>query len=215
MRTTATIIMMTMMMMTKGILLHHHGRLHHYHYYNDHHHDHHYHHHQHHHHPRYFHNQFNVPWSVSNTHVHVATMWYVNHALHVNSASWWGGTAQSFLLTVMKSLLRLPHLLPETINRWKQGEKWSTRRSRPTTSSSQYHVPKPKTVGCLTSQQHASVSKGRICSDNFTCCYTETEVADQIFHLTQSQYTDTGPTSPNTDPISPGAWQGCHWSASF
>ena len=25
-------------------------------------------------------------------------------------------------------------------------------------------------VGCLTSQQHASVSQGRICSDNFTCC---------------------------------------------
>ena len=25
-------------------------------------------------------------------------------------------------------------------------------------------------VGCLTSQQQASVSQGRICSDNFTCC---------------------------------------------
>ena len=36
-------------------------------------------------------------------------------------------------------------------------------------------------VGCLTSQQHASVSQGRICSDNFTCCHTETEVADQCF----------------------------------
>ena len=45
-------------------------------------------------------------------------------------------------------------------------------------------------VGCLTSQQHASVSLGRICSDNFTCCHTETEVADQTFYLTQSQYTD-------------------------
>ena len=67
-------------------------------------------------------------------------------------------------------------------------------------------------VGCLTSQQHASVSQGRICSDNFTCCHTETEVADQTFHLTQSQYTDTGPTSPSTDPITPGAWQGSHWS---
>ena len=33
-------------------------------------------------------------------------------------------------------------------------------------------------VGCLTSQQQASVSQGRICSDNFTCCHTETEVAD-------------------------------------
>ena len=70
-------------------------------------------------------------------------------------------------------------------------------------------------VGCLTSQQHASVSQGRICSDNFTCYHTEIEVADQTFHLTQSQYTDTGPTSPSADPITPGAWQGSHWSANF
>ena len=70
-------------------------------------------------------------------------------------------------------------------------------------------------VGCLTSQQHASVSQGRICTDNFTCCHTEMEAADPTFHLTQSQYTDTGPTSPSADPITPGAWQGSHWSANF
>ena len=70
-------------------------------------------------------------------------------------------------------------------------------------------------VACLTSQQHASVSQGRVCSDNFTCCHTEVEVADQTFHLTQSQYSDTGPTSPSADPITPGAWQGGHWSANF
>ena len=70
-------------------------------------------------------------------------------------------------------------------------------------------------VGCLTSQQQASVSQGRICSDNFTCCHTEIEVEDQMFYLTQSQYTDTGPTSPSADPIMPGAWQGSHWSANF
>ena len=68
-------------------------------------------------------------------------------------------------------------------------------------------------VGCLTSQQHARVSQGRICTDNFTCCHTEIEAADQTFHLTQSQYTDTGPTSPSADLITPGAWQGSHWSA--
>ena len=62
-------------------------------------------------------------------------------------------------------------------------------------------------VGCLTSQQQASVSQGRICSDNFTCCHTEIEVADPTFYLTQSQYTDTGPTSPSADPITPGACQ--------
>ena len=70
-------------------------------------------------------------------------------------------------------------------------------------------------VGCLTSQQHDSVSQGRICTDNFTCCHTEIEAADQVFHLTQSQYTDTGQTSPSADPITPGAGQGSHWSANF
>ena len=68
-------------------------------------------------------------------------------------------------------------------------------------------------VGCLTSHQHASVSQGRICTDNCTCCHTEIEVADQTFYLTQSQYTDTGPTGPSACPIMPGAWQGSHWSA--
>ena len=70
-------------------------------------------------------------------------------------------------------------------------------------------------VGCLTSQQQARVSQGRICLDNFTCCHTEIEVADPMFYLTQSQYTDTRPTSPSADPITPGAWQGSHWSANF
>ena len=70
-------------------------------------------------------------------------------------------------------------------------------------------------VACLTSQQQASVFQGRVCSDNFTCCHTEIEVADPTFYLTHSQYTDTGPTSPSADPITPGAWQGSHWSANF
>ena len=64
-------------------------------------------------------------------------------------------------------------------------------------------------------KQHASVSQGRICSDKFTCCHTEIEVADPTFHLTQSQYTDTVPTSPSAYPITPGAWQDRHWSANF
>ena len=38
---------------------------------------------------------------------------------------------------------------------------------------------------------------------------------DQTFYLTQSQYTDTGLTSPSADSIMPGAWQGSHWSANF
>ena len=35
----------------------------------------------------------------------------------------------------------------------------------------------------------------------------------KAFHLTQSQYTDTGPTSPRADPVTPGTWQGSHWNA--
>ena len=44
-------------------------------------------------------------------------------------------------------------------------------------------VPYGLLVGCLTSRQHASVSQSqrRICSDNFMCCHTEIEVADQNF----------------------------------
>ena len=63
--------------------------------------------------------------------------------------------------------------------------------------------------------QHASVSQGRICLNNCTCCHTEIEVADQAFYPTQSQYTDAGPTRHSADPITPGAWQGSHWSANF
>ena len=62
-------------------------------------------------------------------------------------------------------------------------------------------------IGCFTSQQHASVSQARICSDKCMCCHTEMEEADQTFHLTQSQCTFTWPTSPSADPIAPSAWQ--------
>ena len=65
------------------------------------------------------------------------------------------------------------------------------------------------------SQQYASVSQGWICSDNFTCCHTEIEAADQTFYFTKSQYTDTGPTSPSADSITPGTWQVNCWSANF
>ena len=67
-------------------------------------------------------------------------------------------------------------------------------------------------VCCLTSQPHSSESQRWICSDDCTCCRREIEVADQTFYLNQSQYTDTRPTSPSADLITPGAWQGSHWS---
>ena len=44
--------------------------------------------------------------------------------------------------------------------------------------------------------------------DLLKCCHTEME--DQTGCLTQSQYIDTGPTSPSTDPLTPGIWQGSH-----
>ena len=34
--------------------------------------------------------------------------------------------------------------------------------------------------GCLTSQQHDSVSRGQICSDSCTCCHTKLEVVIKI-----------------------------------
>ena len=67
-------------------------------------------------------------------------------------------------------------------------------------------------AGCNMCQQHASVSQGWFGSDSCTCCHTETEAADPTFYLTLSQYTDTRPTSPSSDPITPGAWQGSRWS---
>ena len=54
-------------------------------------------------------------------------------------------------------------------------------------------------VGCLLNVpviKYAGVFKGWICSDNFTCCHTETEVADETFFLTQSQHTDQGQPIP-------------------
>ena len=49
---------------------------------------------------------------------------------------------------------------------------------------------------CLTSQQHASVPQGRICSDNCTCCHTKIEVADQPFHLTSHSILPPGRPVP-------------------
>ena len=45
-------------------------------------------------------------------------------------------------------------------------------------------------VGCLTSQQHASVSHGRICEDNFTCCHTEIELSEEAPYPCPSVHVD-------------------------
>ena len=41
-------------------------------------------------------------------------------------------------------------------------------------------------LACLTSQQHASVCQGWICSDKCPCCPAEIEAADQTCYLIQS-----------------------------
>ena len=70
-------------------------------------------------------------------------------------------------------------------------------------------------VGCLTSQQHASVSQGRICTDNFTCCHTDREAADQTPTSPSHSILTPGPPVPALTHKTPGAWQGSHWSANF
>ena len=60
-------------------------------------------------------------------------------------------------------------------------------------------------AACLTFQQHASVSQGRIFSDSCTCCHTEIEAAGQTCCLNHPQYTDTIPS----------VWQVSYWSAYF
>ena len=42
-----------------------------------------------------------------------------------------------------------------------------------------------------------------------------TEAVYQPRYLTQSQWTDSRPTSPSTDPIAPGAWHGRHHNTDF
>ena len=113
---------------------------------------------------------------------------------NLQCATWYKRTAQLLSLTELKShfILALSYWL-----------KPLTMQQAPGICCSDCLL-----VDCLTSQQHVSVFQGRICSDNFTRCHTEIEVADQTFHLTQSQNTDTEPTSPST-------WQGSLWSANF
>ena len=62
------------------------------------------------------------------------------------------------------------------------------------------------------SQQRTSVYQWQIHSYNCTCCHTETKATDQTLHFTQSQYSNTRPTSTSIDLINPGIWQGNHWN---
>ena len=70
-------------------------------------------------------------------------------------------------------------------------------------------------VDCLTSQEHACLSRGWICSDSCMCCHTETVAADWTSYLIQSQYVDIGPTSSSADPVTPDFWHSNPWSTDF
>ena len=56
-------------------------------------------------------------------------------------------------------------------------------------------------LACLTSEQPAVVSQGRICSTLRVAILRQ----KMLIKLSTSRYTDTGPTSPVADPIKPGA----------
>ena len=58
----------------------------------------------------------------------------------------------------------------------------------------------PKKVKYLASQQHSKYTTGTDLLRSSTCCHTGVEAAYQTCLLTQSQYTDTGPAIPSTDP---------------
>ena len=68
-------------------------------------------------------------------------------------------------------------------------------------------------VGRLTSQQHATVSQGRICVGKCTCCHLGKKLQIKLATLSTHdmlQYTDTGSPSFTTDPITPGTWARMH-----
>ena len=84
----------------------------------------------------------------------------------------------------------------------------------------------PRQLSVLHVSAQTIVSAVRICPDNCQCCTDlprqllvlprrHRSCRSNISFLTQSQYTDTGTTSPIPDPITPGVRQGCHWRANF
>ena len=60
-----------------------------------------------------------------------------------------------------------------------------------------------------------NLSQGWICSHSLTGCHTGKRFADQTCCLTLSQYADTGPTKPSSDPIKSGSWRGRRSSTNF
>ena len=70
-------------------------------------------------------------------------------------------------------------------------------------------LPRPVQLLPHSHQRHKSNLLPRPFS---VCCHTHTKDANQTCCLVQCQYSDTGPTSPTTEPTLPGVWQGSHYS---
>ena len=60
-----------------------------------------------------------------------------------------------------------------------------------------------------------NVSQEQSCLHHFYGLLYWLDVAHQTFYLIQSQYADTGPTSPSTDSVTSDTWQGSYWSIKF
>ena len=69
-------------------------------------------------------------------------------------------------------------------------------------------------VGCIMSHHHFSISQDG-CAQTILSAATLIEAVDVTCYLVQSQYTDMGLISPSMDPVTPGVWQGSHWSTNF
>ena len=70
-------------------------------------------------------------------------------------------------------------------------------------------------LACLTSHNRLVYLRGGSSQTIVRAATLRIDAADQTSYLTQSPYTDTGPTSPRADSLMSGAWQGSHWSANF
>ena len=71
-------------------------------------------------------------------------------------------------------------------------------------------------VASLTPKEHASVSQvGSAQTAVRAATLSEVKLLDLTCYLALSQYIDTGPTSPSTDPMTSSPCQGSHWSANF
>ena len=55
----------------------------------------------------------------------------------------------------------------------------------------------------------------RSAQTNCTYCRTQLQTADHTCYPAQPKYTDTGPTTPNTDPTTPDSWLGSHLRTSL